>query len=79
MSTSSLKPSLPHETVKDLYARHLFNWAKPGYIDFSLHGIFAVLLGGGCIVSNIGNPGPFTRNRLHAYMDHPIPTDTFNT
>ena len=76
------QPAIPYKTVKDLYARQPFNWAKPGYNNFPLLGIFAVLLGGRSttgIVSNIGNPNPFTRNRLLAYMDHPIPTDNFNT
>ena len=76
------RPLVPYKTVEDLFTRQAFDWSKPAYHDFPLRGIFAVLLGGGSttgIVSSIGNPGPFARDRLHAYMDHPIPTDNFNT
>ena len=71
-----------YKTVEDLFARQPFDWSKPAYRDFPLRGIFAVLLGGGSttgIVSNIGNPGNFVRDRLRAYMEHPISTDDFNT
>ena len=73
---------IPYETVEDMFKQAKpFDWTDPAYLDFPLHGIFAVLLGGGQttgIVSNIGNPGPWARNKLHAYMDHPISLDNLN-
>ena len=55
-----------------------FDWTNPAYLDFPLHGIFTVLLGGGQttgIVSSIGNAGSFVLDKLNAYMDNPIPLD----
>ena len=76
------QPQLPYKTVKDLFTRQPFNWSQPAYVNLPLYGIFGMLLGGGeitGIVSDIGNSAPFTRERLHAYMNNPISTDNFNT
>lgn len=67
-----------YKTVKDLFAVQPFDWSKPAYSDFPLHGIFAVLLGGGSttgIISKIGNAGPWVLDRLGAYGKNPIPLD----
>ena len=55
-----------------------FDLTHPMYVDFPRRGIFTVLLGGGSttgIVSSIGNPQPWARKKLHAYMKHPIHFD----
>ncbi|CAB3746588.1 hypothetical protein [Paraburkholderia humisilvae] len=63
-------------TAEDMYIRsEPFDMTNPAYTDFPLRGIFAVLLGGGAttgIISTVGNPEPWTRNKLNAYMDNPI-------
>lgn len=68
------------ETAQDMYIRsEPFDMTNPAYGDFPLRGIFAVLLGGGSttgIVSTIGNPEPWVRNKLNAYMANPIPFDS---
>ena len=75
---------VPYKTVKDLFAKQPFDWSKPAYHDFPLRGIFAVLLGGGQTTGIVTDTvkkleGAFARDKLHAYMDHPIPTDNLNT
>ncbi|WP_168795021.1 hypothetical protein [Paraburkholderia aromaticivorans] len=66
-------------TVEDMFIRsEPFDISNPLYGDFPLRGIFSVLLGGGAttgIVSAIGNPEPWARQKLKAYMDEPITFD----
>ncbi len=66
-------------TAEDMFIRSVpFDISGPLYGDFPLRGIFAVLLGGGSttgIVSSIGNPEAWTRNKLNAYMANPIRFD----
>ncbi|WP_144111914.1 hypothetical protein [Paraburkholderia sp. BCC1886] len=66
-------------TAEDMFIRsEPFDISKPMYGDFPLRGIFTVLLGGGAttgIVSAIGNPEPWAREKLNAYMNAPIPFD----
>ncbi|MFC0397720.1 hypothetical protein [Paraburkholderia rhizosphaerae] len=66
-------------TAEDMFIRsEPFDISRPVYSDFPLRGIFAVLLGGGSttgIISTVGNPEPWTRNKLNAYMDDPIRFD----
>jgi len=63
-------------TAEDIFIRaEPFDLTTPAYGDFPLRGIFSVLLGGGSttgIVSSIGNPEPWVRNKLNAYMENPI-------
>jgi hypothetical protein len=65
------------QTAEDMFIRsEPFDLTTPAYGDFPLRGIFSVLLGGGSttgIVSTIGNPEPWVRNKLNAYMANPIP------
>ncbi|WP_246642065.1 hypothetical protein [Paraburkholderia edwinii] len=67
-------------TAEDMFIRsEPFDISNPAYCDFPLRGIFAVLLGGGSttgIISTVGNPEPWTRNKLNAYMDNPIRFDS---
>ncbi|KAM4054866.1 hypothetical protein HRG_014932 [Hirsutella rhossiliensis] len=67
------------KTGQDIFVRgEPFDLTNPAYIDFALRGIFTVLLGGGSttgIVSSIGNPDSWVRDKLHAYMDNPISFD----
>ena len=69
-------PLTKAQTVEDIFIRgQPFDFTNPAYGDFPLRGIFTVLLGGGAttgIVSSIGTTGPWTQNRLNAYMDNPI-------
>lgn len=64
------------KTAEDIFTRaEPFDLTSPAYRDFPLRGIFSVLLGGGAttgIVSSIGNPQPWVRNKLNAYMEDPI-------
>ncbi|WP_277186239.1 hypothetical protein [Caballeronia sp. BR00000012568055] len=64
-------------TVQDMFIRDTpFDISQPLYGDFPLRGIFSMLLGGGSttgIVSSIGDPSPWVRNKLNAYMNAPIP------
>jgi hypothetical protein len=64
-------------TVQDMFIRDVpFDISQPSYSDFPLRGIFSVLLGGGAttgIVSTIGDPSPWVRDKLNAYMNSPIP------
>lgn len=66
-------------TAEDMFIRSVpFDISGPLYGDFPLHGIFAVLLDSGSttgIVSSIGNPEPWTRNKLNTYMTNPIRFD----
>ena len=66
-------------TAEDMFIRSgPFDISNPSYDDFPLRGIFTVLLGGGAttgIVSAIGNPEPWARQKLNAYMDSPIGFD----
>ena len=66
-------------TAEDMFIRsEPFDISNPLYGDFPLRGIFSVLLGGGAttgMVSAIGNPESWTRGKLNAYMDSPIPFD----
>ncbi|MFM0174189.1 hypothetical protein [Paraburkholderia sediminicola] len=66
-------------TAEDMFIRsEPFDISNPLYGDFPLRGIFTVLLGGGAttgIVSAIGNPEPWARQKLNAYMDNPITFD----
>ncbi|EAU38595.1 predicted protein [Aspergillus terreus NIH2624] len=65
------------KTAEDTFIRsEPFDITNPAYEDFVFRGIFAVLLGGGSttgIVSSIGDPSPWVRERIRAYMEHPIP------
>ncbi|PWI75766.1 hypothetical protein PCL_06424 [Purpureocillium lilacinum] len=67
------------KTVEDIFTRgEPFNWTPAALTDFPLKGIFTVLLGGGSttgIVSSIGCPDSFVRDKLHAYMENPIRLD----
>ncbi|KAN0079542.1 hypothetical protein V8E54_004756 [Elaphomyces granulatus] len=64
------------KTAEEMFKRsEPFDLTTPAYGDFPLRGIFSVLLGGGSttgIVSSIGNPEPWVRNKLNAYMKKPI-------
>jgi hypothetical protein len=66
-------------TAEDMFIRsEPFDITNPAYADFPLRGIFAVLLGGGAttgIISTVGDPEPWVRNKLNAYMDNPIRFD----
>ncbi|MCC8422463.1 hypothetical protein [Photorhabdus thracensis] len=66
-------------TSRALYERAVpFDLSQPAYLGFALRGIFAVLLGGGSttgIVSTVGNPDSWVRDKLNAYRDDPV---TFN-
>ncbi|MDR5802891.1 hypothetical protein [Caballeronia sp. LZ001] len=66
-------------TVADMFTRsEPFDITNPLYGDFPLRGIFTLLLGGGAttgIVTTIGNPEPWTRQKLNVYMDNPISLD----
>jgi hypothetical protein len=66
-------------TAEDMFIRsEPFDISNPAYMDFPLRGIFAVLLGGGSttgIISTVGNPESWTRDKLNAYMDNPIRFD----
>lgn len=68
------------KTVEDLFAHaEPFDISAPAYGDFPVRGIFAVLLGGGAttgIISTVGNPEPWVRDKLNAYMTAPIGFDT---
>ncbi len=53
-----------------------FDISEPSYGDFPLRGIFSVLLGGGSttgIVSSVGDPSPWVRDKFSADMSSPIP------
>jgi hypothetical protein len=67
------------QTAEDMFIRsEPFDITHPSYGDFPVRGIFAVLLGGGAttgIISTVGNPEPWVRNKLNAYMDNPIGFD----
>ncbi|HEY4352985.1 MAG TPA: hypothetical protein VGN31_17265 [Paraburkholderia sp.] len=67
-------------TAEDMFIRsEPFDISHPAYTDFPLRGIFAVLLGGGSttgIISTVGNPESWTRDKLNAYMDNPIRFDS---
>jgi hypothetical protein len=67
------------KTAEDMFVRsEPFDISNPSYTDFPLRGIFAVLLGGGAttgIISTVGDPEPWTRNKLNAYMNNPIRFD----
>jgi hypothetical protein len=66
-------------TAEDMFIRSQpFDISGPAYGDFPLRGIFAVLLGGGAttgIISTVGNPESWVRDKLNAYMDNPIHFD----
>jgi len=66
-------------TAKDMFLRsEPFDISNPMYGDFPLRGIFTVLLGGGAttgIVSAIGNPEAWARDKLNAYMNSPVSFD----
>jgi hypothetical protein len=70
-------------TAEDMYIRsEPFDMTNPAYTDFPLRGIFAVLLGGGAttgIISTVGNPESWTRDKLNAYMNDPIRFDGAST
>jgi hypothetical protein len=67
------------ETAEDMFKRSVpFDISSPAYFDFPVRGFFAVLLGGGSttgIISAVGNPEPWVRNKLNAYMEDPIRFD----
>ncbi|POR33717.1 Uncharacterized protein TPAR_06093 [Tolypocladium paradoxum] len=71
-------PALPYmgSTAEDIFTRaEPFDLTSPAYSDFPLRGIFTVLLGGGSttgIVSSIGNPQPWVRDKLYTYMQNSI-------
>lgn len=64
------------KSVTDMFIRsEPFDISNPLYGDFPLRGIFTILLGGGAttgIVAAIGNPEPWVRQKLNAYMNNPI-------
>ncbi|OAQ62565.1 carbohydrate binding domain-containingprotein [Purpureocillium lilacinum] len=66
-------------TIENIFIRsEPFDWTYGALTGFPLKGIFTVLLGGGSttgIVSTIGNPKSFVRDKLHAYMEDPIKLD----
>jgi hypothetical protein len=68
------------QTAEDLFAHaEPFDISGPAYGDFPVRGIFAVLLGGGSttgIISTVGNPEPWVRDKLNAYMAAPIGFDS---
>lgn len=70
--------ALPYmgQTAADIFTRaEPFDLTDPKYADFPRRGIFAVLLGGGSttgIVSSIGNPQPWVRDKLYTYMQNSI-------
>jgi hypothetical protein len=68
------------QTAEDMFIRsEPFDISNPSYGDFPLRGIFAVLLGGGAttgIISTVGNPEPWVRDKLNAYMAAPIGFDS---
>ncbi|KAI1099318.1 putative hydroxymethyltransferase [Jackrogersella minutella] len=70
-------PLVPHPNVEDIFASaQPFDLTNPAYEDFPLRGIFTVLLGGGVatgIVKTIGKTGPWTQEKIRAYMEDPIP------
>ncbi|ASV98325.1 hypothetical protein [Paraburkholderia aromaticivorans] len=75
---SVFQPSMG-ATAEDMFLRsEPFDISNPMYGDFPLRGIFTVLLGGGAttgIVSAIGNPEAWARDKLNAYMSKPISFD----
>ncbi|KAK3307829.1 putative hydroxymethyltransferase [Chaetomium strumarium] len=65
---------------RDMFIRgEPFDFSRPAYEDFPVRGIFTVLLGGGAttgIVSDVGNPESWVRNKLNKYMERPINLQT---
>lgn len=63
-------------TFEDAWTRAMpFDLTEPAYMDFPLRGIPAILLGGGMtqgVVSTIGNPESWVRDKLHEYMKDPV-------
>ncbi|KAM4055802.1 hypothetical protein HRG_008347 [Hirsutella rhossiliensis] len=63
-------------SVEEVFKRaEPFDLSNPAYKDLPLRGIFAMLLGGGAttgIVSSIGNPEPWVRDKLKEYMQDPV-------
>jgi len=66
----------PHPTVQDLFASaEPWDLSTPANQDFPLRGIFTVLLGGGAttgIITAAGKTGPWTQDKVGAYMTNPI-------
>jgi hypothetical protein len=66
-------------SAEDMFIRSVpFDISSPAYSDFPVRGFFTLLLGGGSttgIISAVGNPEPWVRNKLNAYMDNPIRFD----
>lgn len=64
-------------TAEDMFKRsEPFDVSAPAYGDFPYRGIFTLLLGGGAttgIISTVGDDTSFVRDKLAAYMNHPIP------
>lgn len=64
------------ETAEDMFKRsEPFDVSVPAYGDFPFRGIFTMLLGGGAttgIISTVGDDTSFVRDKLNAYMDHPL-------
>ncbi|MGO4314070.1 hypothetical protein AB4Z35_30275, partial [Pseudomonas sp. KB_15] len=64
-------------SAEDMFERSIpFDVSAPAYGDFPYRGIFTLLLGGGAttgIISTVGDDTSFVRDKLNAYMDHPIP------
>lgn len=64
-------------TPEDLFKRaEPFDLSLPAYTDFPLRGIFSIQLGGGSttgIISAVGNPDNWVRNKLRNYAAQPIP------
>lgn len=62
--------------VEDTFRRaEPFDLSQPAYKEFVKRGIFAVLLGGGSttgIVSGVGQPGPWVRDKLKTYSENRI-------
>lgn len=63
-------------TPRDMYQRAgSFDLSQPAYKDFPLLGIFSVLLGGGSttgVISTVGNPDGWVRDKLNAYRESPV-------
>jgi hypothetical protein len=71
-----LKIKFMGETVEDTFKRaQPFDLSQPAYKELVKRGIFAVLLGGGSttgIVSSVGQPGSWVREKLKAYSENRI-------
>ncbi|KAK4237477.1 hypothetical protein C8A03DRAFT_34545 [Achaetomium macrosporum] len=69
-------------TARDMFVRgEPFDLGRPALEDFPVRGIFTVPLGGGAttgIVRDVGNPGPWVRDKLGRCMQRPVSLETGN-